>query len=83
MDIQSQIERLEKRVDILNSNYREVEREVKKIEMEMSKIEEMNNNLNILNEKVNMVYNIITKLLIPVSIGIVSTMLAVILKLIL
>jgi len=83
MDAYDKLQLIESRIENINSRYKELEKKVDVLESHYQRLENIENKIYLIDQKINFIYTIVTRLIIPLTIGIVGTMLAVIFKIIL
>jgi len=83
MDAFEKLQLIESRVENINSHYKELEKKVDLLQSHYQRLENIDNRIYLIDQKINFMYTIITRLIVPLTIGIVGTMLAVIFKIIL
>jgi len=83
MDTYEKLQVIETRVENINSHYKELEKKVDLLESHYQRLENIDNRIYLIDQKINFIYTVVTRLIIPLTVGIVGTMLAVIFKIIL
>jgi len=83
MDTFEKLQLIESRLENINSRSKELEKKVDILESHYQRLENIESRIYLIDQKINFLYTITTRLIVPLTIGIVGTMLAVIFKIIL